>query len=154
MIEETFQFCTFYLENFLFGVEANRVQEITQYQEITRVPLAPRAIKGLLNLRGQIVTALDLGFKLGLKSSQSDELSMNVVIRTSYGAVSFVVDEIGDVISVKDADFEPPPGTLANDIKRMIMGVYKIDTHQLIHVINIDKIIEIKESNSGTPRNS
>src|ERR1700753_1262982 len=92
------QFCTFFLDKLFFGVEVERVQEVIRYQEMTRVPLSPPVIAGLINLRGQIVTAINLRHQLGLSVRKSDELPMNVVIRRDDGPISLLVDEIGDVV--------------------------------------------------------
>ncbi|MDZ4850469.1 MAG: chemotaxis protein CheW [Pirellulaceae bacterium] len=73
------QLCTFYLDGHLFGVDARTVQEVIRYQEMTRVPKAPPSVSGLINLRGQIVTAIDLRTRLGLKPREEGRLPMNVV---------------------------------------------------------------------------
>ena len=140
-MEEQFQFCTFSLDKFLFGVEAHKVQEISRYQEMTRVPLAPSIISGLLNLRGQIITAIELRRRLGFDDRSEGQLPMNVVLRTSSGPVSLLVDEIGDVIEVEDKDFEAPPETLDKELREIVVGVYKLDNHQLMHVIDIEKVV-------------
>lgn len=141
-MKEQFQFCTFMLEKFLFGVEAHKVQEISQNHEMTRVPLAPPVISGLLNLRGQIITAIDLRRRLGFDDRLDGQNPMNVVLRTSSGAVSLLVDEIGDVIEVEDSDFESPPETLDRELRAIVIGVYKLEDHQLMHVIDIEKVVE------------
>src|SRR5579863_3440533 len=106
------QFCTFYVDRQFFGVPVQQVQEVIRYQEMTRVPLVPQVIRGLINLRGQIVTAIDLRRRLGMAERPADQLPMNVVVRTDDGALSLLVDEIGDVIEVEESSFEPPPETL------------------------------------------
>src|SRR5258708_37347598 len=96
----TSQFCTFYLDHLLFGVELKGVQEVIRSLDVTRVPLAPAAVRGLINLRGQIVTAVDLRQGLELEAAPPDLLPMNVVVRSNDGSVSLLVDEIGDVVEV------------------------------------------------------
>src|SRR6266699_551566 len=103
------QFCTFYLDKLMFGVELQKVQEVMRYLELTPIPLAPDVVSGLMNLRGQIVTAVDLRRRLELPNRPDDMLPMNVVIRSADGAVSLLVDEIGDVVEVDDDSFERPP---------------------------------------------
>src|SRR5215475_5084964 len=107
------QFSTFSVADLFFGIDVLNVQEVLRHQEMTRVPLAPGVIRGLINLRGQIVTAVDMRGRLNLPPLDSAENSMNVVVRTQEGAVSLVVDEIGDVLSVDEATFEPPPDNLS-----------------------------------------
>lgn len=108
----TSQFCTFYLDKLLFGVELKGVQEVIRSLEMTAVPLAPRVVSGLINLRGQIVTAVNLRRRLELEAAPPGTQFMNVVVRSVDGAVSMQVDEIGDVVEVEEASFEPPPETL------------------------------------------
>lgn len=128
----TRQLCTFYLDGILFGVDAQVVQEVIRYQEMTRAPLAPPAVSGLINLRGQIVTAIDLRNRLGLAPRDSESLPMNVVIRSDDGAVSLLVDQIGDVVEV-DADlFETPPDTLFGPARELVLGAYKLDGQLLL----------------------
>jgi purine-binding chemotaxis protein CheW len=126
------QFCSFFLDGLFFGVEVEKVQEVIRHQEQTPVPLAPRVIGGLINLRGQIVTAVDLRRRLELSERGKDEKSMNVVVRTDDGVVSLLVDEIGDVVEVEAQGFEPPPDTLRADVREMIRGAFKLKDRLLL----------------------
>ncbi len=103
---EARQLCTFYLDGHYFGLDVLAVQEIIRGQEMTRVPLAPPVVRGLINLRGQIVTALDLRRRLELSDRPADQEPVNVVVHTDDGAVSLLVDEIGDVVEVSETAFE------------------------------------------------
>jgi purine-binding chemotaxis protein CheW len=132
------QFCTFLLAGYLFGVPVPQVQEVIRFQPMTPVALAPPAVKGLINLRGQIVLAIDLRRRLSLGDRSEDELPVNVVVRTPDGAVSLLVDEIGDVIEVAQSSFETPPETLRASVRATILGVYKLDG-RLLHVLDKDK---------------
>ncbi len=139
---QTSQFCTFYLDKLLFGVELKGVQEVIRSLEMTKVPLAPSVVNGLINLRGQIVTAVDLRRRLELRPRSAGTLAMNVVVRSEDGAVSLLVDEIGDVVEVEDATFEPPPETLRGAVRTMILGVHKLDG-RLMHVLDIEKACQM-----------
>src|SRR5215468_5832430 len=119
---EAQQYCTFYLDGYYFGLDVLKVQEIIRYQEMTRVPLAPPVVRGLINLRGQIVTAIDLRRRLELPDRADDQLPINVVVQTDDGAVSLLVDEIGDVLAVPEEAFERPPETLKGTARQMIRG--------------------------------
>ena len=141
---QTHQFCTFYLDKLLFGVELQKVQEVIRYLELTEIPLAPRVIGGLMNLRGQIVTGLDLRRRLELQDRTDDTPPMNVVIRTADGAVSLLVDEIGDVVEVDEESFERPPETLQGRLRDVILGVHKLDKY-LMHVLDTDRACETGE---------
>jgi purine-binding chemotaxis protein CheW len=130
----TSQFCTFYLDKLLFGVELKGVQEVIRSLEMTRVPLAPDVVSGLINLRGQIVTAVE--------PAPPGAPAMNVVVRSEDGSVSLLVDEIGDVVEVEEDTFEPPPETLRGSIRVMILGVHKLND-RLMHVLDIDKACQM-----------
>jgi purine-binding chemotaxis protein CheW len=136
------QFATFYLDRLLFGVEVSKVQEVIRYQETTRVPLAPPIVTGLINLRGQIVTALDLRRRLELAERPADRLPMNVVVRAGDEAVSLLVDEIGDVLEVEDEIFESPPETLKGVARELIRGAYKLKDRLLL-VLDTEKAVSI-----------
>ena len=136
------QFSTFVVDQLLFGVGVEKVQEVIRYQQMTRVPLAPSVVKGLINLRGQIVTAVDLRRRLGLRERAATDLPMNVVIRHEDGAVSLLVDEIGDVLEVEQDSFELPPGTLAGEARELIRGVYKLKDALLI-ALDTDKMLNL-----------
>lgn len=136
------QFCTFFLQDQCFGVPVEQVQEVIRYQEMTRVPLGPDVVQGLINLRGQIVMAIDLRRRLGMQERPAAQLPMNVVVRTEDGAVSFLVDEIGDVIQVERDTLEAPPETLRGPTRAMVVGVYKLP-QQLLLELNIATAVAI-----------
>ena len=136
------QFCTFYVDGHYFGIDLLRVQEIIRFQEMTRVPLAPPAVSGLINLRGQIVTAIDLRRRLGLSERPAGRLPLNVVVQTDDGAVSLLVDGIGDVLDV-DADLhEGPPDTLRGPGRDLIRGAYKLKDRLLL-LLDVDKALDL-----------
>lgn len=137
------QFCTFYLDGLFFGVEVRRVQEVIRYQEMTRVPLAAPVVSGLINLRGQIVTAIDLRRRLGLPDRPADRLPMNVVVRSDEGAVSLLVDEIGDVQEVAEDAFERPPETLQGSSRQLIQGAYKLED-ELLLVLDVERTTAVE----------
>ncbi len=128
------QFCTFYVDELFLGVEVERVQEVIRHQQTTRVPLATDVIGGLINLRGQIVTAIDLRCRLELPKRPLESESMNVVVRTEDGPVSLLVDEIGDVVEVEQGDFELPPDTLQGTARSMIGGAFKLKDRLLLQL--------------------
>jgi purine-binding chemotaxis protein CheW len=126
------QFCTFFLEGLYFGVEVQKVQEVIRYQEMTRVPLAPPMVSGLINLRGQIVTALDMRRRLKLGQRPEGQIPTNVIIHNEEEAISLLVDEIGDVLEVEEESFEPPPETLKGPARELIQGTYKLEDRLLL----------------------
>jgi len=147
----TKQFCTFFLNGLFFGVEVWKVQEVIRYQEMTRVPLAPGTIRGLINLRGQIVTAIDLRHRLELPPREADQLPMNVVVRSDDGAVSLLVDEIGDVVEIQEDTYERPPETLKGVARTLIQGVYKLKDRLLL-ILDTEKTVSLTVTNIGLRR--
>jgi purine-binding chemotaxis protein CheW len=138
------QFCTFLLDGCLFGVPVPQVQEVIRFQPMTPVPLAPPAVEGLINLRGQIVLAIDLRRRLSLPERSEGLLPINVVVRTPDGAVSLLVDEIGDVIEVEQSTFEDPPETLRGAPRSLILGVHKLK-RKLLHLLDTEKACQLPE---------
>ena len=134
------QFATFFLGDNYFGVEVERVQEILRSQEMTPVPLSSPVVRGLINLRGQIVTAIDLRRRLGLPEHSEGQPLMNVVVRSSGGGVSLLVDDIGDVVETEESTFERPPDTLDGDARKMIRGVHKLN-ERLMHVLDTEEVL-------------
>jgi len=143
MSDET-QFCTFYLNKHFFGIEVEKVQEVFRYQEMTPIPLASSTIKGLINLRGQIITAIDLRKRLQMPDRAEGVLPMNVVVRTADGAVSLLVDEIGDVLEMSLEDYEPPPDTIEGMTRELVCGVYKLEGTLLL-ILDTTKTIDFGE---------
>ena len=136
------QYCTFYLDGHLFGLDVLQVQEIIRYQEMTRGPRASPVVRGLITLRGQIVTAIDLRRRLDMNDRPADQLPMNVVVQTDDGAVSLLVDEIGDVLEVPDALFERPPDTLRGPARDLIRGAYKLND-QLLLILDTERTVSV-----------
>lgn len=136
------QYSTFFVADLFFGVEVVRVQEVLRFQHMTGVPLAPGVIEGLINLRGQIVTAIDMRRRLGLPPRPGDQTPMNIVVRTGESAVSLLVDEIGDVLDVESATYEPPPENLDPAARELIRGVYKLN-ERLLLVLDAERTVDL-----------
>ncbi|HTQ95700.1 MAG TPA: chemotaxis protein CheW, partial [Candidatus Acidoferrum sp.] len=113
---------------------------VIRYQEMTCVPLVPAVIRGLINLRGQIVVAFDLRRRLGYPDRPEDQKPMNVVVRADGETVSFLVDEIGDVIEVTEDCAEQPPETLRTEMKELLHSVYKLQD-QLLLVLDTERTV-------------
>ncbi len=144
---DTQQYCTFYLGEHFFGVEVEKVQEILRYQEVTNLPLAPRTIEGLINLRGQIVTAIDLRRVLELPDRDQGHLPINVIVRTEGGETSLLVDEIGDVQESGDESFEEIPETLQGVARELVRGVHKLKD-QLLLILDTEKTVNVSAGKS------
>lgn len=136
----TVQYATFLLDGLYFGIEVLNVQEVIRHQDLTPVPLSPAVVRGLINLRGQIVTAVDLRARLGLPPRPTGEPPMNVVVRTPDGAVSLLVDSIDDVVEADAALFEDAPETVRATLGTQVRGVYKLPARLLL-VLDVDQAI-------------
>jgi purine-binding chemotaxis protein CheW len=134
------QYSTFTAGGLFLGIEVLRVQEVLRYLEMTRIPSAPDVIQGLINLRGQIVTAVDMRARLGLPRRTGGEPPMNVVVRSDDGAVSLLVDEIGDVVEVTADAYEPTPDNLPREQRELIEGVYKLEGRLLL-VLDTERVL-------------
>ncbi|MCZ7527736.1 MAG: chemotaxis protein CheW [Acidimicrobiia bacterium] len=139
------QYCTFTLDGQNFGVEVRKVQEVLRYQDMTAVPLAPSVVSGLINLRGQIVTAVDLRRRLVLPERRDGRHPMNIVVRTDDGALSLLVDSIGEVLLVDTETFEAPPETIAPQVRELLTGVCKLEDRLLL-ILDIDKAVDVGAS--------
>lgn len=142
----TCQLCTFLLDRRWFAVPVDEVQEVLRYHAITRVPLASKAVFGLINLRGQIVPAIDLRTRLELPPRAEGSQPMNIVVRTIDGPKALLVDEIGDVLELANDAFEPPPHTVRGPARDLICGTYK-RPNALIHLLDVSKTVTC-----GTPK--
>jgi purine-binding chemotaxis protein CheW len=137
------KFCTFFVDQYFFGVDISQVQEVIRYQEMTGVPLSNSVIRGLINLRGQIVTAVDLRRRLGFLPLAEGCFPMNVVIRTEDGALSLLVDEISDVLDVSEELFENPPENLSGETRAMIRHVCKLKDGLLL-ILDIEQLLNLE----------
>jgi purine-binding chemotaxis protein CheW len=136
------QFSTFFIDDLFFGVDVLDVQEVLRAQQMTPVPQAPDVVEGLINLRGQIVTAIDMRRRLHMPKLATGQPPMNIVVSTPDGAVSLLVDEIGDVLDMEASNYERPPDNLDPAARELIRGVYKMK-NGLMLVLDTEKAIEV-----------
>ena len=142
------QYSSFFVDELFFGVEVEKVQEVISGAVVTPVPLARPVVRGLINLRGQIVTAIDLRRCLGLAERPSDKPLVNLIICTSDGCASLLVDQVGDVLGVDENDFESIPPTLQGRSRELIRGAYKLDGRLLL-VLDTEKVIDTTKGSSS-----
>ena len=148
-MQATRRMATFSLATFHFAVDVLDVQEVVRFQNPTRVPLAAADIEGLINLRGQIVAAIDLRRRLGLAERDPKASPMNVIVRRGSDVLSLLVDEVGDVVEVREEDFEDSPVTLAGDIREALTGVYKL-ARGLLLVLDVERVWDLETNAGGT----
>jgi purine-binding chemotaxis protein CheW len=134
-------FTTFHVGHNLFGIEVMKVQEVTGTPLILAVPLAPEFVKGLINLRGQLATALGLRELFG-SHSKDIQNQMSVVCRVEGNLVSLMVDSIGDVFEAETKNFESAPDTIPDAVKQYVKGIYKMDG-ALLSVLDLDLLAKV-----------
>lgn len=134
------QLCTFHIDDMLLGVDVSVVQEVIQTPPVTRVPLAKSTVAGLINLRGQIVTAIDLRVCLQRSAVASHDLSQSLIIRTESAPFSFLVDRIGDVLDIDEATFTRTPESINPSAAMLISGAYRMPDSLLL-ILNPGKTI-------------
>ncbi|MFN3243986.1 MAG: chemotaxis protein CheW [Planctomycetota bacterium] len=144
------QYCTFWLDGLFLGIEVQRVQEVLRHLPMTDVPLVSGVISGLINLRGQIVTAINLRERMELPQfpGEADE-QMNFVVRCDDDVVSLLVDRIGDVVEVTEEALEAPPPTIAGVCRDVIRGVNKMPDGLLL-LLDLDRALAITPTLTAT----
>lgn len=145
-MNERKQYCTLRVGDLLLGIEVGQIQEILRDTPIMPVPLSPPTIRGLINLRGQIVTAIDLRRRVGLEDADDTSSFMTMVLGTVEEPLALVVDAVGDVVEVGADDFEAPPDTLRGEARRMIDGAYKLE-RELLLVLNLSVVLQLQGDN-------
>jgi purine-binding chemotaxis protein CheW len=133
------QFATFIVDGRLYGIDVCKVQEVTRPLRVTTMRSAPSCVKGLINLRGQIATAIGMRDLFGLAGDDGSE-KMTVVCRVDDILLSLLVDKIGDVIEVPESKYEPVPQTIPLHIKAFMEGVYKTDK-TILSIINLENLV-------------
>lgn len=137
----TVKLTTFRVDGQLFGLPVERVQEVTRWQVMTPVPMAPPALVGLINLRGEVLTAIDLRKRLEFPPRDDEEHSVNLVLRGTGSAL--IADTWEVVVGVDTASFEPAPDTLRGPMRALIRGAYKLETGLLLE-LDPDRLIELE----------
>ena len=137
---DTIQLCTFYINEHLFGIEVDRVQEVIKQHQITPLPLSPTFVGGLINLRGQIVMAIDLKDKMNLAKTLENSAQMNIILRHTDSLISLLVDSVGDVISVSPEKIELELPHLPPEISKLIMGICKTEQN-LLMILDPEQLI-------------
>ena len=142
---ETQDYVTMFIDGQMFGIAVLTVQDVLGPQKITRIPLAPREVAGSLNLRGRIVTAIDVRLRLGLKRPDEDNKGMSVVVEQSGELYSLMVDQVGEVLSLPVAKFERNPPTLDTMWREFSAGIYRLDDKLLV-VLDVAKLLDFNKS--------
>lgn len=139
-VADTEDFVTFTIAEQLFGIPVLKVQDVLSAHNITRIPLAPPEIAGSLNLRGRIVTAMDVRLRLGLPPREGST-SMSIVAEHEGELYSLMVDSVGEVLALKGADWERNPPTLDPKFREYSLGIYRLDDKLLV-VLDVNRLLD------------
>lgn len=142
---ESTDFITMMIADQLFGLPVLSVQDVLGPQIIARIPLAPPEVAGSLNLRGRIVTAIDMRLRLGLDPLDEGEKGMSVVVEHQSELYSLIIDTVGEVLSLPEERFERTPPTLNARWREMARGIYRLDDRLLV-VLDIDHVLDFHSS--------
>jgi purine-binding chemotaxis protein CheW len=136
------EIATFYVDDALLGIPIAQVEEINHHLELTPVPHVPPCVRGLMNLRGEVVTVVDLRVVLGLEPTAISRRTCNVVVRSRGEQVGILADRVGDVIRARRAEIEPPPANAAGADGRFLSGVCKLE-NELLSLLDVEQALAV-----------
>jgi purine-binding chemotaxis protein CheW len=134
------ELATFNIGDACCGIDILKVQEINKLTQVTPVPLAPEYVKGILNLRGRIITVVDVGKRLGLPSQCEANHQRNIIVRFENEFIGLLVDSIGDVFRTERGNIEMPPANVTGNQSQYFEGVLKTEK-QLISILNLAAVL-------------
>ena len=137
-------FVTIWLDGQMCGIPVLEVHDVLSKQVITKIPKSPDAVAGVLNLRGQIVTAIDLRKRLNLENREENAEEMNVVVEYQNEPYSLIIDKVGDVLSLSEEAFERNPVTLEMCWQSVSSGIYRLE-EELLVILDIEKLLTFGE---------
>lgn len=140
---ENAMFVTMRIDRQLFGVPVKYVRDVLREQKVTPIPLAPKEVAGSLNLRGRIVTVMDLRKRLQLADKQEGEQGMFVVVEHKNELYSLIVDSVGDVLTVSASAIEKAPGNMGSAWRDVSSGIYKLEG-ELLMVIDVETLLQLQ----------
>ena len=135
------EFLTATVSGQMFGIPVLQVQDVLGEQKVTKVPLAPKEVAGSLNLRGRVVTAINLRHKLGMPEIAEGTKTMYIVIEHKGELYSLIVDAVGEVLALPDKDFENMPATMETSWRSLAMGIYRLKD-QLLVILDVPAMLE------------
>lgn len=137
------EYVTVTIGNHLFGLPISRVQDVFVPERLTRVPLASPEVAGILNLRGRVVTAIDMRTRLDLGSRPKDRPAMAIGIEFRNESYGLLVDAVGEVMALRDSACEAKPANLDARLNKVAAGIYRLDGHLMV-VLDVDRVLDIK----------
>ncbi len=136
------ELATFYVGEALCGMDILNIQEINKLMEMTEVPQSPKYVQGILNLRGQIVTIIDMGKKLGLSSTEKNHSARNIIVNADGEYIGLLVEKISDVEHADLGKVEPAPANIGGVQGKYFKGVFKTES-RLIGILDVEKVLEV-----------
>lgn len=146
--DETEEFVTFTIAGQLFGIPVLQVQDVLSSYQITPIPLAPPEIVGSLNLRGRVVTAIDVRLRLGLAARPKEAESMSIVAENQGELYSLMVDSVGEVLALSQSEYERNLPTLDAKFRAFSDGIYRLDK-QLLVVLDVNRLLDYDRSDAA-----
>ncbi len=138
---KTVELATFFIGEALCGMDIMNIQEVNRLMEMTKVPQAPENVMGILNLRGQIVTVIDLGLKLGISSINQGDENRNIIVSSKGEQIGFLVERISDVVLADMEKIEPPPANIGGVQGKFFKGVFKTE-ESLIGILDVAEVLK------------
>ncbi|MEQ8968100.1 MAG: chemotaxis protein CheW [Azospirillaceae bacterium] len=145
---ETVEFVTVTIADQLFGIPVLQVQDVLGPQRITRIPLAPPEIAGSLNLRGRIVTAVDVRLRLGLPPRPADADDMSIAVEHGGELYSLMVDGVGEVLALRPQQFERSPATIDATWREVSTGIYRLDDRLMV-VLDVARLLDFTSARAA-----
>ena len=136
------EYVTAFIGGQLFGLPISRVQDVFMPERVTRVPLSSREIAGVLNLRGRIVTVVDMRARLGLPKPEDGKVPMAVGVDLRGESYGLLIDQIGEVLRLSEDSREDNPVNLDPRMARLAGGVHRLDGHLMV-VLDVDRVLEL-----------
>ena len=141
-------YVTIWLDGQMCGIPVLQVHDVLSRQVITQIPQSPAAVAGVLNLRGQIVTAIDLRKRLKLADREEGSEEMNVVVEYQNQPQSLIIDKVGDVLSLSEEAFEKNPVTLEVSWQNVSTGIFRLE-EELLVILDIEKLLSFDEEKAA-----
>jgi purine-binding chemotaxis protein CheW len=134
------EFLTILIAGQRFGIPILQVQDVLGRQRVTKIPLSPAEVAGSLNLRGRIVTAIDVRCRLGIAPRAEGEKEMSVVVEHDNELYSLIIDTVGDVLALENSEFEATPPTLDSSWRDVSSGIYRLEGELLV-ILDVPKFL-------------
>ena len=134
------QFATFYVGELLLGVDIRQVQEINRQLDVTDVPQAPKFVRGVINLRGEVTTVMDLRTILGLEPTEVTRSSRNLIVNSGGESIGFLVDRISDILTLRSDEINPAPTNIKGIQGRYFSGVHTLESEILV-LLNVEEAL-------------